>query len=79
MKLLLTVLISTVQLWPAVAQTDRHTAIVRESFAQICKQVTHKQAGALAGLIMVYGKRCEIVSAVIPFAFSYGFQVNCNR
>ena len=28
---------------------------------------------------MVYGYRCNSVSAVTPFAFSRGFHVYCNR
>ena len=79
MKSLPTVLALIALLWSSVAQADRHTAVVIESDAQIYKDVTHKQARALAGLIMIYGYRCDSISAVTPFAFSRGFHVYCNR
>lgn len=50
-----------------------------ESDAIISDRVTKKQINALVALVQLYGYRCDSVSSVVPFVWSYGFNVVCNR
>lgn len=63
----------------ATAQANQHQSVVIEPDAVINDDVNRKTVNALATLIMAWGYRCDSVSSVIPFVFSPGFYVTCNR
>lgn len=50
-----------------------------ENNARISKEVTVRQAYALAAMVRLHGYRCDSISGVALFVLSRGYHLFCNR